>query len=121
MPAKRFAGAVKQVDDWSTYFERHREQVRADLVRWALTKDLLGYDDGETPSNFSGNLLADPSTYLAVSSHIFVGRRKALSRDEHTQKGRFAWRHNADVATYDRILDLVRERYKNAEYWLSDA
>lgn len=117
VPAKRFAGALKQVDDWFTYFERHKDQVRADLVRWALTKDLLGYDDGETPINDSANLLADPSTYLAVSSHIFIGRRHALSRDQHTEKGRFDSRRNVEVASYDRILDLVRSRYKNAADW----
>jgi hypothetical protein len=65
-------------------------------------------------------MLADPSTYLAVSSHIFVGRRSALSPDEHSKKGRYVSRHNVEVATYDRILDLVRERYKDTEYWLNE-
>ncbi len=120
-PAKRLAGAVKQVDDWCEYFERHREQVRADLVRWARTKDILGYDEGDTPCNFSGNMLSDPATYLKVTSHVFVGRRANLMPDEHTRKARFGTRHSVEVATYDRILNLVRERYKNRKYWNSVA
>jgi len=120
VPAKRLAGAVKQVGDWIAYFERNREQVRADLVRWAGTKDILGYSDGDTPTNFSGDMLADPATYLAVSSHIFIGRRSALKKDERSQKARYPSRHSVEVATYDRILDLVRERYKNAEDWCSE-
>jgi Domain of unknown function (DUF4263) len=121
VPAKRFAGAIKQIDDWVTYFERHREQVRADLLRWARTRDLLGYTEREAPSNFSGNLLADPATHLAVSSHVFIGRRSVLSAEEHSQKARYLSRHTVEVATYDRILDLVRDRYKDAEDWLSEA
>lgn len=121
VPARRLSGALKQVDDWCEYFERHREQVRADLLRWAKSRDLLGYDDGNRPSNFSGNHLSDPSTYLRASSYVFVGRRASLTSDESTRKARFSSRHNVEVASYDRILDLVRARYKNRESWQGEA
>ena len=117
--AKRLNGAIKQVEDWADYFEMHKAQVRADLVRWAKDKDLLQYSEGERPSNFSGHLLADPSTNLHESFHIFMGRRDKLTESEHKRKGQMTRRHNIEVASYDRLLDVVSERYKNTEYWLA--
>ena len=116
--AKRLNGALKQVGDWADYFEMHKEQVRADLVRWAADRDLLCYSEGDRPSNFSGNLLADPRTNLHESFHIFIGRREKLTEDEHKRKGQFQRRQHIEVASYDRMLDVVSERYKNADYWL---
>ena len=37
IPSARLAGALKQVEDWADYFSNNKEQVRADLVRWAAT------------------------------------------------------------------------------------
>lgn len=121
VPAKRLSGAIKQIDDWCEYFDKHKDQVRSDLVRWAKEKDILSYSNGDRPSNYSGNVLSDPATYLRLSAHVFIGRRHDLSPDEHGRKGRFSDRHNVEVATYDRILDLVRERYKDHAYWQREA
>ena len=55
--ARRLAGAVKQVDDWADYYESNKPQIRADLVKWATSKDLLGYSETELPSNLSGDYL----------------------------------------------------------------
>lgn len=121
VPAKRLAGAIKQVDDWAEYFEANKPQVRADLVRWAKAKDLLRYSDGDRPSNFSGHYLAHPQTNLFESFHIFMGRRASASEEEHRRKGQLSRRHNVEVATYDRFLDVVKSRYADAQYWLGSA
>lgn len=119
VPVRRLAGAVKQVEDWADYFETNKPQVRADLARWAKTKDLLRYCDGDRPSNFSGQLLADPGTNLHESFHIFIGRRAATEDAEHKRKGQMSRRHNVEVATYDRLLDVVNDRYANSAYRLA--
>ncbi len=120
VPAKRLAGAVKQADDWADYFEKNKNEVRRDLVRWAKSKDIPGYSDGDRPSNFSGHHLADPTTNLFDSHHIFIGRRANTSPEHHSRKGRLSQRHNVEVATYDRLLDLAKERYANPELWKID-
>jgi hypothetical protein len=109
---------MKQVDDWAEYFDTNKPQVRADLVRWAKAKDLLGYSDGDQPSNYSSDYLADPHTNLFESFHIFMGRRAGISEDEQRRKGQLSRRHNVEVATYDRFLDVIKSRYANVEHWL---
>jgi hypothetical protein len=121
VPSQRLAGAVKQIDDWAAYFDQNKHQVRADLVRWAKTKDILGYSEGERPCNFSGHRLADPSTNLFESFHIFIGRRGATSEVDHSRKATMSRRHNVEVATYDRLVDLVKYRYANVQAWQLDA
>lgn len=117
VPSARLAGAIKQIDDWADYFASNREQVRSDLVRWAKGKDILGYSDRNDPCNFSGNYLADPSTRLWDDYMIFVGRRSMLDGEGHRRKTGFASRHSVEIASYDRLLDLVSERYGNAAHW----
>ena len=121
IPSARLAGALKQVEDWADYFSNNKEQVRADLVRWAKEKDILGYSNRSEPCNFSGQFLAHPSTYISDHYTIFVGRREMLEAQQQKQKARYTQRYNVEVASYDRLLDLVRDRYKNKEFWLRDA
>lgn len=114
-PSKRLAGAIKQVDDWTEYFDMHKDQVRADLVKWAKTKDLLKYSDTDHISNQSGDYLADPSSYLKDSYHIIMGRRNKLSREQHKRKASYHARRKIEIMSYDRIKDLIDVRYKNKE------
>ncbi len=109
--AKRLAGAVKQVDDWADYYETNKLQVRADLVEWAKTRDILGYSEGKRPSNLSGDYLSDPLSYLAASFHIYIGRREMMDQAGHRRKAQYNSRHAVEVASYDRLLDLVKDRY----------
>lgn len=116
-PAKRLATAIKQVDDWAEYCSDHKDLVRADLVRWAKTKDILGYSGGKRPMNFSGDYLADPASYLKFSFYIFIGRRNAISQDHHRRKAAYSSRHSIEIASYDRMLDLSRIRYQDPSVW----
>ena len=118
IPADRLRGAVKQVDDWRRYFEENKAQVRADFVRWAKQRDLLGYSSGDDPSNYSGNRLADPASYLDAKFKIIVGRRNALNPEEARWKAEFRNRHSVEVISYDRISDVVAARYRNKEEWV---
>lgn len=118
-PSKRFSGALKQIDDWAEYYDEHKSHLRSELVRWAKSKDILGYSDGEEPCNFSGHMLADPSSFLNESFHIVIGRRDKLSRDQHKRKASYSIKHNIEVMSYDRLTDLVNDRYSNSGSWES--
>ncbi|HEY3520239.1 MAG TPA: Shedu anti-phage system protein SduA domain-containing protein [Rhodanobacteraceae bacterium] len=121
VPSKRLASALKQVDDWAEYFAQHKPQIRADLVRWAKKKDILGYASGNEPCNFSGDRLADPSTSLFDQYCIFIGRRLLSSSEDLRRKSMFQSRHNVEIATYDRLLDLVRQRYRDPYLFVNPA
>lgn len=115
--SKRLAGAIKQVDDWRRYFDENKAQLRADLVRWAKARDLLGYSSREEPSNFSGNRLADAATYLEARYVIIVGRRESFGPEEARRKAEYRTTHSVEIISYDRISDVVNSRYKNEEAW----
>lgn len=117
VPSKRVAGAIKQIDDWRMYFENHKSVVRADLVRWAKKRDLLGYDEGSDPCNYSNDRLSDPNTILFDRYWMFAGRRAQTPSDHHARKATFAPGRLIEFATYDRLLDLVKARYKDKSFW----
>lgn len=120
-PSKRFSGALKQVDDWAEYFDQNKQHLRSELVRWAKNNDILGYSDGDEPCNFSGQMLADPSSFLTESFHIIIGRRDKLNSDEHRRKATYAFKHRIEVMSYDRLTDLVNDRYSDTVYWTNPA
>jgi hypothetical protein len=113
VPTKRLAAAQKQVDEWSTFIERNRELVRADMVRYAKAKDRLLYSvrKGE-PSNMSGQRLADPTTYIVIRYKIVIGRSSVMSPEALALAGRYRSSRNAEVVSYDRLLHLAERRYE---------
>jgi len=116
-PTKRFLGSLKQVDDWVEYFDEHKLQIRSDLVRWAQTKDILGYSDPSFVCNDSGDYLVDPSTTIWESFHVIIGRRHALSKEGRRRKATYRTKRDVEVMSYDRILDMVKERYHDPRLW----
>jgi hypothetical protein len=120
VPSKRLAGAIKQVDDWAEYFDMHKSHVRSELVRWAKSKDILGYSSADVISNMSGDYLADPESYLKESFHIIVGRRDDIGRASHKRKATYTAKHGIEIVSYDRIKDLVDLRYQDPEPWLRE-
>jgi len=107
-PGKRLAGAIKQLDDWREYFESHRDTVRASLVRWVDSKDVLKYSDGRTAGNFAGQRLAEPTTPLHDSYKVIIGRSTQESREATRFAGRFDRAHDIEIISYDRLLETVR-------------
>ena len=96
-PTKRLAVAQRQVDDWQTFIDANRDLIRRDMVRYAKTKDRLGYScrTGE-PSNLSGDLLSDPNTYIAFRYRIVIGRRTMLSAEQRRLVGRYGDHRDAE-------------------------
>lgn len=119
-PNKRLAQALKQVDDWVEYYDLNKQQIRSDLVRLSRNKDILDYDSFEEPMNLSGDYLSDPYSYIKDSYHIIIGRRNELRREDHKRKSTYSIRHQIEIMSYDRLVDVVRARYSNTEYWLDN-
>lgn len=112
-PTKRLAIAQRQIDDWSTFINENRDTVRRDMVRYAKTRDRLGYSRGTgEPSNFSGDRLSDPNTYIAFRYKIVIGRRTQLAAEQRRLVGRYRDNRDAELVTYDRLLALAERRYE---------
>lgn len=119
-PTEGFAIAIRQVDDWRKFFERHLNTVSADMVRLAMKRDQLGYDRDCEPSNSSGDRLADSSTVSWDHYHIVIGRSTAQSAENRQLLGRYLPDHGVQVATYDRFLELTKRRYPLARDFRSE-
>lgn len=109
-PSDRLATAYSQVESWKSYFRNHRAEVQSELARWAKTKDILGYSDGNRPCNRSGQCLSDMNVPLIANFYIIIGRRNELNYEHQLVKSGFVENRIAEVISYDRLLDVARER-----------
>lgn len=112
-PSRRLAGALKQVEDWDEYIRHNGDLIRRDLVRWASRYDKLGYSEGEDPSNFSGDKLADSRSLILYKYAIVIGRSSNMPQDRRWLAGRSARHHTSEIISYDRFLRLAERRYGN--------
>ncbi len=111
-PSQRLATAIRQIDDWHGYIERNLESVRRDLVRWVKKYDILGYSSTDNPCNGTGHYLADSNTVIWFKYAIVIGRSSMLNEEQRNLAGRYRNNHQAEVITYDRLLDLAERRYR---------
>jgi hypothetical protein len=88
--------------------------VRRDLVRLVKRSDRLGYSLRKDPSNYSGDRLADPESYLRFEFKVVIGRSSRMSAKERALMGRIHGRHSVEVVSYDRLLQLARARYSES-------
>lgn len=113
VPGSRLAIAQRQIDDWQTFIEQHRDLVRADMVRYAKARDRLKYSrrKGE-PCNVRGDRLSDPKTHIWFKFKIVIGRSSRMNEAARRLLGRYAHQRNTEVVTYDRLLRLAEYRYE---------
>ena len=104
---------MKQVDDWREYVNSNVHQVRGDLVEWAKTKDHLRYSTRAEPCNYSRDFLSDPQTVISFQYKIVIGRSSLETADKRRLRGRFANGHDAQLISYDRLLECANQRYKS--------
>jgi len=110
-PSQRLASAIKQIDDWRSFFESNQHDVRSTLVRWAKRKDVLGYHPKCEPFNYWGQYLHEPDTPLRDRYLIIIGRSSTQSPDTRNLVGRFGNGHSVQIMSYDRLLLLAERRY----------
>jgi hypothetical protein len=111
-PSQCLATAQRQIDDWRQYLSAHPTSLRSDVVRFAKRFDRLGYSSrSENPSNYSGDLLADPSSFFRTRFIIVIGRSSRMSKETRGLLGRYHSGHDVELITYDRLLALAERRY----------
>jgi hypothetical protein len=114
-PSRQLAIAIRQIDDWRTYVRANESQVRADLVRWAKTRDILRYSSrGKEPCNYSGDQLADPRSVIFSQFSVIIGRSTKLDAERRSLLGHYSLNHDIAVITYDRFTELATKRYGDA-------
>jgi hypothetical protein len=105
---------LKQVEDWNEYIGINGDSIRRDLVRWASKHDKLGYSEGDDPSNFSGDRLADSRSPIHYRYAIVIGRSSEMSQDRRWLAGRSRKYHSSEIISCDRFLRLAQRRYGNS-------
>lgn len=112
-PSKKLAIAIRQIDDWKEYIKTNEWNLRKDLVRWAIKKDLLNKKDKDhDPSNYAKEILTDPSVGLFFTFYIIIGLRKNLTKEKRLLKNRYRENHGIDIGSYDRFVDTAMTRQK---------
>lgn len=110
-PSKRLRHAQKQIADWRMYKDTEVSSLRMQLAEAAKASGGLQMDlKSCEPSSFSGKTLRDPLTFIDWNYHIITGRRALLSETAQTNRSRGMPYDQIEIVTYDRFLDVVRER-----------
>ncbi len=112
-PSQCLSVAQRQIDDWRQYVTENLGVLRADMVRCAKRFDRLGYSDRrENPSNYSGDLLGDPTSFFDATFIIVIGRSSRMTKETRALLGRYRSGRHTEIATYDRLLSLAERRYE---------
>lgn len=108
LPSSRLNKAISQINDWKEFIERNPLQFRNDLAHWCIKKDLLGFsNDGEIPSNFSGDLLNSPETFIRYNYFIVIGNRGSITTEKRRKMNQLS--RDIEIFTYGRFIDLARK------------
>jgi hypothetical protein len=106
-PAKRLAGAIKQVDDWRSYVEKNRQEVLRRLSEYYMTKDLTYGTKTSLPTDCGGIPLSDVQSVVMWSYVIVIGRRDLLSASDSAKKAEYRSAHGIEIATYDGLVSIT--------------
>ena len=107
-PSSRLNSAISQINDWKHFVDNNKRIVQEDLARACKTKDLLGFHDSSfEPSNFSGNLLKDPDTFINFNYQIIIGRRRNITKYARTKMNQLSLTGLGQINSYDRFLDVA--------------
>ncbi len=107
-PSKRLNKAISQINDWADYIKKNPYQVRQDLSDWCVKHDLLGiHGKYGPPSNYTGDDLRDPETYICYKYHIVIGRREKIDKEKRKKMNQYSGSMSIDICTYGRFVDIA--------------
>lgn len=108
-PSQRFNSAISQINDWHEYIERNRQSIQKDLSDWCMKKDLLKWScNDKPPTNFSGNELKDPDSFLIIKYHIVIGRRQNITKEIRRKMNQYTRMADLSIHTFDRFVDIAK-------------
>ncbi len=108
VPSNRLNKAISQINDWKEYIEHNPLQFRNDLAQWCIKKDILGFsNDGKIPTNFTGDLLNSPDTFIRYNYFIAIGNRENISIEKRRKMNQLS--KEIEIFTYGRFVDLARK------------
>lgn len=112
-PSKELRIAMRQISDWRDYIRIHGAHLRDELSRVMISKNVYQVRH-RAISRYLERHLRDPHDYIQWRCHIVIGRRHKLSEDEQRRRCRGVASVDAEIATYDRLVD-VAEKLDSAE------
>lgn len=113
--SQRLNKALAQICEWNDYILNNQIQIRQDLARQSMKKDLLKWmPKGQRPTNYTTDYLDDPATYIRYYYHIAIGNRWNVSKEQRKRMNQQVNQHAYHIFTYGRFLDIAKnfDRYE---------
>jgi hypothetical protein len=112
-PSKELRLAMTQISDWREYIRVNESALRGELSRVMVSKNIYQIRH-RTISRYLENHMRDPEDSVEWHAHIVIGRRENLTADEQRRRTRGHSFIDAEIATYDRLIDIA-EKLDSAE------
>ncbi len=107
-PSKELRVALRQISDWREYARMHEAHLRDELSHAMVSKNVYMVRH-KAVNRFLENHIRDPREIIHWYAHIVIGRRAKLTEDEQRRRARGIDFVDADIATYDRIVDAAEK------------
>jgi len=105
-PSKELRLAMTQISDWREYVRVNEAHLRNELSRVMVSKNIYQVRH-RTVSRFLEKEMRDPQDSVEWHAHIVIGRRNDLTADEQRRRTRGHSFIDAEIATYDRLVDIA--------------
>ncbi|MCG6170153.1 DUF4263 domain-containing protein [Leptospira sp. FAT2] len=113
IPTKRLNTALSQVKEWKQFVENNRSIVLQDLSRACMKSDLIKYHSTELePSNYSGQKLKDPDSFVRFTYNIIIGRRESINAKARQKINQFS-EYDIKIMSFDGFIDIARKTEEN--------
>lgn len=114
LPSNRLNTAISQVKDWKMYIEQNPNHFKKDLTDWCMKKDLLKEFPGDrgVPTNFTGNYLNAPDTFIWFHYYIYIGNRSSIDAQKMIKLNQYR-SNDMNIRTYGSFLDIARNHDKH--------
>lgn len=107
-PARQLRTAQKQISDWRDYIRTNEQHLRDELSRAAVSQNVYRVRYTSV-SRYLEKHIRDPHEFVRWYGQIVIGRRAKLSADEQNRRSRGIDLIDAEIATYDRIVDAAEK------------